>query len=130
MKAKFFRFKLFLLLVLSLNLSGCFWLVVGASGGAAGAVYYKGRIIHTVNAYYTNVHKASISTLKSMGLPIYKDKIELNSASIEASFLDNTKIWIEIEAVSRHTSKIYIRVGLLGDEVRSRDLLKKILARL
>lgn len=130
MKNNFLKVKLLFLLVLTFGLSGCFWLLVGGAGGAGGAIYYKGRIVHTVNAYYTKVHKASLSALKGMGLPIYKDQLELNKSNIESSFLDDTKIWIEIEGISRHTSKIYIRVGLLGDEARSRELLKKILARL
>lgn len=124
------RLKLFVFIIISFQLYGCFFLVVGGAGGAAGAIYYKGRIIKTINVYHSTLHKATVRALKSMGLPIEKEKVRYNGSSIESKFLDETKIWIEIEAVSRHTSKIYIRVGLLGDEERSRMLLKKIWAQL
>ncbi|MDQ7031241.1 MAG: DUF3568 family protein [Desulfonauticus sp.] len=117
-----------ILFMLTLPLSGCVWLAVGGAGGLAGAIYYKGRLEQNVNVYYARLHQASLKTLKELGLPIEKETIKYNESSIESHYLDGTPIWIDIEAVSTHSSKIYIRVGWLGDETRSRDLLNKILA--
>ncbi|WP_456324193.1 DUF3568 family protein [Desulfonauticus submarinus] len=130
LKNMYVKLKFFVFIIISFHLYGCFYLAVGGAGGAAGAIYYKGRIIKTINVYHSTLHKATVRALKSMGLPIEKEKVRYNGSSIESKFLDETKIWIEIEAVSQHTSKIYIRVGLLGDEERSRMLLKKIWAQL
>jgi len=131
--ARFLPLQKYLILfvcLISLNLTGCFWLAVGGAGGVAGVLYYKGRVIKEVNVYYLKVHRATISSLKAMGLPIIKDEIKPDKVFVESKFLDDTPIWITIEPLTKYTSKIYIRVGLLGDRERSISILKKILKRL
>ena len=61
-----------------------------------------------------------------MGLPVLKKKGDQLTASLESEFADGKHVWIDIEARDESSSQIGIRVGLLGDEQRSRRVLKAI----
>jgi hypothetical protein len=129
MKARSLFYTVAVLLVAG-SLSGCVALAVGAAGGAAGAVYVKGRLVDNVNAPVTAVYNASRSMLNAKGLPIKDEKADVASAHLRSEYADGDDIRIEIEAVTSEVSKIKIRVGLTGDHNRSLDLLNGIKARL
>jgi len=109
--------------------TGC-WFVVGAAGGAAGAVYVMGQLKDRLDAPVARVHDATVVTLKEMGLPIKEDKVDKLSAHVESEFADGQHVWITIEADGDEHSKITIRVGMTGDEPKSRAVLDALKAHL
>jgi len=114
-----------LLVAQMLGASGCV-LLVGAAGGAGGTVYVMGKLKEDLNAPVPKVKRAAVAGLKDLGLPVLKDKGDQLTASLESEFSDGKHVWIDIEARDESSSQIGIRVGLLGDEQRSRRVLKAI----
>lgn len=101
-------------------------LLVGAAGGAAGTVYVMGQLKDEIHAPVPKVRKAAVAGLKGMGLPILVDKGDKLTATIESQFSDDKHVWITIESKNDSVSHISIRVGMLGDEQRSRRILEAL----
>ena len=124
------RFKMCLLLLsvmlFALELAGCAALLVGGAAGAGSVVYVKGQLKEDMAASVPRVHDASISALKELSLPIIEDNHDKLSAKITSRFADGSDVWIEIESVTAESSKITIRVGVMGDEQKSRQILDGI----
>ncbi len=112
----------------SVNASGCAAVLLGAGAGAgvAGTTYVMGKLEDEVDKPVTQVHRAAVAGLKSLDLPVDKDRSDKLGAEIESETADQKKIWISIHSLGKTRSKIVIRVGLLGDEVRSRHILDAI----
>ena len=99
--------------------AGCF-LVVGAAGGAGGTVYVMGKLNDQLKAPVPKVRQATLAALKDLGLPVRSDVGDKLTTHVESEFSDGTRGWIDIEDASDAGSKLKIRVGLLGDEAKSR----------
>lgn len=114
------------------TLSGCAvgLLGAGAGAGAAGATYVMGKLEDEINAPVPQVQRASVASLKNLDLPVNKERGDKLSAELESETADQKKIWISINSLGPSRSKLIIRVGLLGDEVRSRQILESIHKRL
>jgi hypothetical protein len=113
--------------VLSVLLTtGCVALMVGAGAGAAGTVYVMGKLEERVEASVPKVRKATIAGLNDLNLPIHKNDGDKLSAQIESKTADEKTIWIKINFVTESLSELTIRVGLTGDEQRSREILRAI----
>jgi hypothetical protein len=114
------------------TLSGCAvaLLGVGAGAGVAGATYVMGKLEDEVDAPVPKVQRATVAALKSLGLPVDKERGDKLAAELESETADQKKVWVSITSLTSSRSKIVIRVGLLGDEVRSRQILQAIRARL
>ncbi|MEO6201876.1 MAG: DUF3568 family protein [Nitrospirales bacterium] len=113
-------------------MSGCAVVLLGAGAGAgvAGATYVMGKLEDEVNAPVPKVQQASVAALKSLELPVDKQWGDKLAAELESETADQKKIWISITSLTSFRSKIVIRVGLMGDEARSRQILQAIHARL
>jgi RNase adaptor protein for sRNA GlmZ degradation len=111
---------------LSALCSGCLALAVGAAGGAAGAVYVMGKLQDEVNRPLPVVHEAAVAAMKDLELKLSEDRIDKISAHMESAFSDGPHVWIDMESVSDSRCRITIRVGLTGDEVRSRKIYEAI----
>jgi Protein of unknown function (DUF3568) len=117
--------------VLALFCSGCLSLAVGAAGGAAGAVYVKGKLKDEVSYELPAVHKATVATLEELELKVLEDKVDKVSAHVESEFADGEHVWIDLESLTDSRTSLTIRVGLTGNEVRARkiyDAIKRHLA--
>jgi len=106
--------------------SGCAAVVVGGAAGAGGAMYFTGKLEDTINRPVTKVYDASLRALKQMGLPVLEHEHDSMTAKIKSLFADDKKVWIDIESVTVDTSRITVRVGLIGDEAKSRRILESI----
>lgn len=106
--------------------TGCVALMVGAGAGAAGAVYVMGKLQERVEASVPQVQEAAIAGLKDLNLPIRHNQGDKLSAKIESETADNKTIWVHVEFVTDSISELTIRVGLTGDESRSREILRAI----
>lgn len=113
-------------------MSGCAVALFGAGAGAgvAGATYVMGKLEDEVNAPVSKVQRASVAALKALELPVNKERGDKLAAEMESETADQKKIWISITSLTSSRSKIVIRVGLMGDEARSRQILQAIHTRL
>ena len=113
-------------------MSGCAVALFGAGAGAgvAGATYVMGKLEDEVNAPVSKVRPATVAALKSLELPVDKERGDKLAAELESETADQKKVWISITSLTSSRSKIVIRVGLLGDESRSRQILQAIHLRL
>lgn len=124
---------LLLLVVWSMPImSGCAVVLLGAGAGAgvAGATYVMGKLEDEVDAPVPKVQRATVAALKTLELPVNKERGDKLAAELESETADQKKIWVSINSLTSSRSKIVIRVGLLGDEVRSRQILQAIHTRL
>jgi hypothetical protein len=114
------------LVLLTMHLVGCAAVVVGGAAGAGTVVYVKGQLNEDINASVSKVYDASLSALKELELPIIEDNHDTLSAKIKSKFADGDDVWIQIESVTAESSKITIRVGVMGDENKSRRIIDAI----
>lgn len=113
-------------------MSGCAVALFGAGAGAgvAGATYVMGKLEDEINAPVSKVQRAAVAALKSLELPVDKQRGDKLAAELESETADQKKVWISITSLTSSRSKVVIRVGLLGDEARSRQILQAIHMRL
>jgi hypothetical protein len=111
--------------VLVFQVSGCA-LLFGAAAGVGGFAWVKGKLVKDINAPVDKVHNAALAGLKKLELPITLDRKDKFTAKIESKFADGTNVWVDIDSVTERTSKIHIRVGVLGDQERSSRILASI----
>jgi uncharacterized protein YceK len=125
---KYFKMLSILLsfVLLAMQLAGCAAVVVGGAAGAGTVVYVKGQLNEDMNAPVSNVYDASLAALKELDLPIIEDNHDTLSAKIKSKFADGDDVWIQIESLSAESSKITIRVGIMGDEYKSRKIINAI----
>lgn len=113
-------------LLFAVELTGCAALVLGGVAGAGSVVYIKGELKEDMAASVPAIHSASVSALKDLNIPIIEDNHDQLSASIKSKFADGSDVWIQIESVTAKSSKVTIRVGIMGDENKSRQILDGI----
>lgn len=112
------------------TLTGCVGLAIGAAGGAAGAVYAKGRLVDQLDANVERSYNAALAALRDRDLVIKEDRADVSSAFIRSEYLDGEEIRISLDAITSNVTEIKIRVGLTGNSSRSIMLLEEIKARL
>jgi hypothetical protein len=110
----------------ALSVSGCFWLAAGAVGGGALGVYYEGRLQQTLNADLAKCHRAAEETLADQKLPVIEDRADAVTAHLGSRYADDKRVWIDMEAVGSGSTKVTIRVGVMGDKDRSLTILDGI----
>lgn len=114
------------LLLLSFSLSGCLALVAGAGAGAAGVVYVKGKLEDEVQAPVPAVHEATVKALKDLNMPIVVDRADSLTGEVKSKLADGKDVTIELERETQKTTKVGIRVGMVGDEKQSLEILDQI----
>ena len=108
-----------------LLIQGCVVAAVGA--GAVGTVaYIKGDLEAVEDADIDRVYAAAESAADDLGLSVISKKKDKLSANIVARDAEDKKIDISMTAKSEGTTKISIRVGIFGNETKSRLIYNKI----
>ena len=115
-----------LLCTLPLGFSGCFALFLGAAAGASGVVWVKGRLQQNLDASMDKLHNASVAALKKLNLPVIMDRKDKSRSKIESEYSDGKHVWIQLDYLTKSATRITIRVGTLGDETRSREIMDHI----
>ena len=114
-----------LLISVMMALSACAAVVVG--GAAAGATYtYIAGWMH--KEYGVGLGKAYAATIKAVqkhGLVINEKGKDVTTAFVRAKGAKR-EIWINLKRISRHVTKISIRVGVLGDKEAARIIHQSI----
>ena len=122
--------RIAVVLVVVSSLAGCVALAVGGAAGAGGVMYVKGRVVDKVNAPIEKAYNASLAMLASKKLPVNSKSADVAAAHIKSKYADDKEIWIDIEAITSEVCEIKVRVGVMGDQDRSIDLIEGIKARL
>jgi hypothetical protein len=102
--------------------SGCIALAVGAAGGLAGATYVLGKLTDEVNHEVSVVHAAASDAMNDLGLKPSEDRADKLTAHIKSEFADGTNVWIDMQSIGEDRTKLTVRVGMTGDEVRARKI--------
>ena len=107
---------------------GCTLALLGAGAGAgiAGTTYVMGKLEGQVDAPVQKVKDATVAALKSLDLPVDKERGDKLEAELESETADHKTIWVSIDSIDASRSKIAIRVGLFGDEAQSHQILNAI----
>ena len=121
-KTMVFIFSVFLLV----NMCGCIALLVGAAAGTGTAVWLSGKLSQEVNVSFERSLEASKSALKSLKLSITKETVKEDLAQVMSNYTDGKTIWIDINRVSKTTSRIEVRVGVTGDKEAAHKVLDRI----
>jgi len=117
-----------LLMVLLLSclvaVQGCLAVAVGA--GAGTAAYIMGKL-QTVEAKDLNtVYKAAEKAIGDLELTVSKKTKDAMSAEITARDSEDKKIKIKLDATAEGATKLSIRVGIFGNETKSRLIYEQI----
>ena len=121
------RLSLILALGLLPLLTGCVVAVAGAAGAGAIA-YVRGELETSLDQNYNKVVESTRTALKELEF----NKISESKDALEATLIYRTaldkKVTIKLNKVTDKTTKIGIRIGLIGDESLSISILEKIKA--
>lgn len=124
---KSFALRATALLVASLSCTGCAVLAVGAvaTAAAGGAVYAKGQLKDTLDGTVAQVHRAARTALNDTGVRITADLQDDFSGQLQGEMADDMNVWIDTERVTASTTRITIRVGYMGNQAMSAELLER-----
>lgn len=113
-----------LLILTAIFANGCF-LVAGAVGVGAGAVWYYGALRSTEETSHTKLFDASKAAVGELGMTVTEDAVDATEGKIEATTGEDRRVAISIRRVTENTSELVIRVGI-ADEAGARELYAKI----
>jgi hypothetical protein len=111
--------------------SGCAAFLVGAGVGGAGVVWYKGKLEETIPASVPRVHRAVKAGLRDLKINITEERSDNLTSEVRGVLADGKKVWIDAKSTTPSTTKLTIRVGLLGEigdkdfSLRIRDAIKR-----
>ena len=110
--------------------SGCFVVALGAAGaaGAGTVAYARGQLDATLANGYDQVLAASNRALDELQLVKISEKKDAFSAILIARTAEDKRVEIRIAKEGDILTTVRIRVGIFGDEEKSRTLLEKMRA--
>ncbi|MBI1976255.1 MAG: DUF3568 family protein [Candidatus Omnitrophica bacterium] len=114
------------ILILSLISSGCAALIVGAAAGAGSVAYFKGELKSVEKGTVDQAYQATLRAVDQLQMFIIKKQKDKTKAMISARRADDTKVTVRVRRLGDEVTEIRIRVGVLGDEGTSRQILEEI----
>jgi hypothetical protein len=117
-----------LFLALAIQVSGCAGaaLVAGGAATAGAIVWVKGKLEQELSVPLPTVYSATLAALKQFELPIQEKKKDQLVARVKSQLADGKRVWIDIRSLAESSTKITIRIGMFGDQSKSRRLLEAI----
>ena len=112
--------------ILLVNMCGCIAILAGAAAGTGTAAWLSGKLSQEVNASFEASLKATKSALGSLKLNVTKETVKEDVAQVMSNYTDDKTIWIDINRVSKTTSRIEVRVGVTGDKEAAHKILDRI----
>ena len=109
---------------------GCIWLLAGVGAGAGGTVYHLGKLKETVDQPVPTVHEAAKKAMEDLKLPLTRNAGDKLTVEMKSEFSDGKDLWIGIKSLTEKSCTLTIRVGLRGDQARSKMVLDAIKKRL
>ena len=114
-----------LLVYAAVMVQGCVAAAVGV--GAVGTVaYIRGDLEAVEPASFDEVYVVARAVLEELKLNVIKDSKDAISAVIVALDAEDKKITIKLSGTTQRTTEFSIRVGLFGDEPKSRMIYQMI----
>lgn len=111
--------------VLTLN-QGCVGLLAGAGAGAGGVAYIRGDLETTERTSIHRVWDATQQAVKELEFAVQETDKDATAAVLKAETADGKRIRIDLTAVEENKTRLYIRVGVFGNQKRSRLILQTI----
>lgn len=109
--------------------AGC--VALAAAGAAtAGVVWVRGALETHVERDITRVHRAAQETLRELEFAVVTDRKSGVDAEVVARTALDKKVTVTLRQITPNTTKISIRVGLMGDEAMSNMILERLRAKL
>jgi hypothetical protein len=105
--------------------SGCFVVAAGAAG-AGTVAYIRGELDADLGSGYDQVIDASNRALAQVQFVRISESKDVFSDVIIARTAEDKKVRVELTKEGDRLTKVRIRIGLFGDELKSRALLEKI----
>lgn len=97
---------------------------------ATAGAYIKGRLVIAERSRMETAIAATEAALTDLVFPITDRKVKDDTATVFSRTADATSIRVELERLSPLTTKISIRVGMLGDHAISQLIMANIQRRL
>jgi hypothetical protein len=110
--------------------SGCFLVAIGVGGavGAGTVAYVRGELDSALSNDYDQVVEATHRAVAQLEYIPVRETKDGSSTDIVAHTADDKKVEIKLIRSGDKLTQVEIRIGLFGDEVRSRQILEKIKA--
>jgi hypothetical protein len=116
-----------MMMVVVLFVGGCVAVAIGGAAAGAGAVaYVQGSLEVTVTQKLDHVYKATKTTLDQMGVIMIESKLDALGGSFVFRDAADDKITVKMKRTPEDITSMSIRVGLFGDEAKSRSIYAKI----
>ena len=120
------KLKLFIGSLLMILSSGCTVLSVGAASAIGGSYYISGEIKASYPVSIYHLYEVSLYTFQEEGIKTVSVENTKIDADIVGELDDGESIKVHIYYNKNEEATIGIRIGSIGDEKRSRELLKKM----
>lgn len=118
-----------MLLVSATAVAGCGAIIAGTAAATGTYVYVDGQARADYRAGLGRTYDASLAACRSLGMNISGQEIDGDSASISADYRGDD-VWIRLSLEADNFTEVSVRVGLLGNKVRSRRIHDAIAANL
>ncbi len=105
---------------ISLMISGCVALAVGAAAGAGGYVWANGRISFTTPHHISECHDAAIYALSDLKISVVGDTTDNLAGRIKGQTAAGDPVTIDLEPQAQNITKIDVRVGFWGEKEKAR----------
>jgi hypothetical protein len=120
-------FVMVLLVGTAVLIEGCTVAVVGAAAAAGGTVaYVRGDLEAVELRDIGTVYRATLKAVDELELNVTRRTKDVLSAVIVAHDAQDKKITIKLSSTTEKTTKLSIRIGLFGNETKSRLIYQKI----
>ena len=120
------KIKTLILVLALLFSSGCTLIGVGAASAIGGTHYLSGEIKASYPVSIYHLYEVSLYTFQEEQMKVVSVKNTKTDADIEAKFDDDTSVKVHIYYNKEGLATLGVRVGMIGDEKRSRELLRKM----
>ena len=106
--------------------SGCVVIGAGAASALGGTYYLSGEIKASYPVSIYHLYEATLYTFQEEGIKTVSVTNTKINADIEGDLEDGESVKVHIYYNDKDEATVGIRIGTVGDEKRSRELLKKM----
>ncbi len=110
----------------SIILSGCTVIGAGAASALGGTYYITGEIRASYPVSIHHLYKVTLYTFKTEDIKVISVSNTKEDADIIGELNDGKKVSVHIYYDKDEQGTLGIRIGSIGDEKRSRELLEKM----
>lgn len=118
--------SLMLIMVAFIVMSGCTVIGVGAASAIGGTYYITGEIRASYPVSITHLYNVTLYTFQMEEIKVISVSNTTEDADILGELSDGEKITVHIYYNKEEQGTLGIRIGSVGDEKQSRELLKKM----